>query len=43
MRKPQIREGIHEFIRHSFDEKGYAPTVRAIKEAATRSLNMPLD
>ena len=30
MRKPQIRERIHEFIRHSFDEKGYAPTVRDI-------------
>jgi repressor LexA len=30
MRKPEIREGILEFIRHSFDEKGYAPTVRDI-------------
>lgn len=30
MRKPEIRERILEFIRHSFDEKGYAPTVRDI-------------
>jgi repressor LexA len=30
MRKPQIRERILEFIRRSFDEKGYAPTVRDI-------------
>jgi repressor LexA len=30
MRKPEIRERILEYIRHSFDEKGYAPTVRDI-------------
>ena len=30
MRKPEIRERILECIRHSFDEKGYAPTVRDI-------------
>lgn len=30
MKKPEIRERILEYIRHSFDEKGYAPTVRDI-------------
>ena len=30
MRKPEIRERILEYIRHSLDEKGYAPTVRDI-------------
>jgi repressor LexA len=30
MRKPEIRERILEYIRRSFDEKGYAPTVRDI-------------
>jgi repressor LexA len=30
MKKPEIREGILECIRHYFDEKGYAPTVRDI-------------
>ncbi|TET55384.1 MAG: repressor LexA [Dehalococcoidia bacterium] len=30
MRKPEIREGILEYIRRFFDERGYAPTVRDI-------------
>ncbi len=30
MRKPEIRGRILEYIRRSFDEKGYAPTVRDI-------------
>ena len=30
MKKPEIRERILEYIRRSFDEKGYAPTVRDI-------------
>jgi repressor LexA len=30
MKKPEIREGILEYIRHYFDEKGYAPTIRDI-------------
>jgi repressor LexA len=30
MRKPEVRERILEYIRHFFDEKGYAPTVRDI-------------
>ncbi len=30
MKKPEIREGILKCIRHYFDEKGYAPTVRDI-------------
>jgi repressor LexA len=30
MKKPEIRERILEYIRHSLDGKGYAPTVRDI-------------
>lgn len=30
MRKPEIREGILEYIRRFFDDRGYAPTVRDI-------------
>jgi len=30
MRKPEIRERILEYIRHFFDRRGYAPTVRDI-------------
>jgi repressor LexA len=30
MRKPEVRERILGYIRHSLDEKGYAPTVRDI-------------
>lgn len=30
MKKPKIREGILQCIRHYFDEKGYAPTIRDI-------------
>jgi repressor LexA len=30
MRKPEVRERILEFIRHSLDDRGYAPTVRDI-------------
>ncbi len=37
MRKPEIRERILEFIRHSFDERGYAPTVRDIVKGCNLS------
>ena len=37
MRKPEIRERILEFIRRSFDEKGYAPTVRDIVKGCNLS------
>jgi len=37
MRKPEIRESILECIRHSFDEKGYAPTVRDIMKGCNIS------
>lgn len=37
MRKPEVRERILEFIRHSFDEKGYAPTVRDILKGCNLS------
>jgi repressor LexA len=30
MKKPEVRERILEFIRHSLDDRGYAPTVRDI-------------
>ena len=30
MRKPEVRERILEYIRHFFDERGYAPTIRDI-------------
>jgi len=37
MRKPEIRERILELIRRSFDEKGYAPTVRDIVKGCNLS------
>jgi repressor LexA len=37
MRKPEIRERILEFIRRSFDERGYAPTVRDIVKGCNLS------
>jgi repressor LexA len=37
MRKPEIRERILKFIRHSIDEKGYAPTVRDIMRGCSIS------
>jgi repressor LexA len=37
VRKPEIRERILEFIRHSFAEKGYAPTVRDIVKGCNLS------
>jgi repressor LexA len=37
VRKPEIRERILEFIRHSFDERGYAPTVRDIVKGCNLS------
>jgi len=37
MRKPEIRERILAFIRHSFDERGYAPTVRDIVKGCNLS------
>ena len=37
MRKPEIREKILEFIRHSLDERGYAPTVRDILKGCNLS------
>jgi repressor LexA len=37
MRKPEIRERILEYIRHSLDEKGYAPTVRDIMRGCSIS------
>ncbi len=37
MRKPEIRERILEFIRHSFDERGYAPTIRDIVKGCNLS------
>jgi repressor LexA len=37
MRKPEIRERILELIRRSFDERGYAPTVRDIVKGCNLS------
>jgi len=37
MRKPEVRERILEFIRRSFEEKGYAPTVRDIMKGCNLS------
>ncbi|MFP3879629.1 MAG: transcriptional repressor LexA [Dehalococcoidia bacterium] len=37
MKKPEIREGILECIRHYLDEKGYAPTIRDIMKGCNIS------
>ena len=37
MKKPEVREGILEFIRNSLDDRGYAPTVRDILKGCNLS------